>query len=100
MSQHAPEVSQAAIATGVGAFGIVPENGLSCMPADRREPVLDRSIGDALREAADAWGERTALVEGCIGAALRRRWNYRALLLGSRTSRTAAQSPAAARSYR
>ena len=83
MSQHAPEVSHAAIATGVGAFGIVPENGLSCMPADRREPVLDRSIGDALRDAANAWGECTALVEGCISAAPRRRWSYRALLLGA-----------------
>jgi hypothetical protein len=25
------------------------------MPADRREPVLDRSIGDALRDAADVF---------------------------------------------
>ena len=83
MSQHAPDASRAALATGVGAFGIVPANGLSCMPADRREPVLDRSIGDALRDAANAWGECTALVEGCISAAPRRRWSYRALLLGA-----------------
>jgi aerobic carbon-monoxide dehydrogenase large subunit len=32
MSQHAPEVPHAAVATEVGAFGIVPENGLFCMP--------------------------------------------------------------------
>jgi hypothetical protein len=46
---------------GVSSFGIIPARGLSYMQADRLERVLDRTIGDALRAAADAWGERAAL---------------------------------------
>jgi fatty-acyl-CoA synthase len=49
------------------------------MQADRLEPVLDRTIGDALRAAADAWGERTALVEGTRPGP-RRRLSYISLL--------------------
>jgi fatty-acyl-CoA synthase len=63
----------------MSSFGVVPASGLSYAPADRRELVLDRTIGDALRVAADAWGDRTALVEG-TGPGPRRRWSYISLL--------------------
>jgi fatty-acyl-CoA synthase len=54
-------------------------HGLSFVAADRSEPVLQHTIGDALRIAADNWGERIALQEGNAmpGA---RRWTFRALL--------------------
>jgi len=32
-------------------------------PADRSEPVLDQTIGEALREAASRHGSRTALID-------------------------------------
>lgn len=54
-------------------------------PADRSEPVLERSIGDALRQAAQLWGGRTALVEGRPGVADARRWSFAVLLRDSET---------------
>ncbi len=56
------------------------ELSLSHCPPDRSEPVLERSIGDALREAAATWPGRLALVEGLPDRAQRRRWTFAALL--------------------
>jgi fatty-acyl-CoA synthase len=47
---------------------------------DRSEPVLERSIGDALRDAAATWPDSIALVEGLPDASRRRRWTFAALL--------------------
>ena len=44
---------------------------------DRPEPVLECTVGDALRHAARAWGSRPALIDG---AAPRRRWSFADLL--------------------
>lgn len=55
-----------------------PETALSYRPADCSVPVLERSIGDALRAAAARHCNRTALVEGVEGP--RRRWTYSQLL--------------------
>lgn len=55
-----------------------PETALSYRPADRTVPVLERSIGDALRAAASGHGARIALIEGLEGP--RRRWSYDQLL--------------------
>ena len=55
-----------------------PETALSYRPADGSVPVLERSIGDALRAAAAGHGARTALIEGIEGP--RRRWSYDQLL--------------------
>ena len=56
----------------------------SYWPADRSRPILDLTAGDALREAARAAPDRTALVEvvpkgmaSLVGAdATDRRWTY------------------------
>jgi fatty-acyl-CoA synthase len=58
----------------------IPELSLSHCPPDRSEPVLDRSIGDALRDAAATWPERIALIEGLPDRAQRRRWTFASLL--------------------
>lgn len=55
-----------------------PETALSYRPADCGVPVLERSIGDALRAAAASHGARAALIEGVEGP--RRRWTYAQLL--------------------
>jgi fatty-acyl-CoA synthase len=49
-------------------------------PADNSEPVLERTVGDALRDAAARWGDRVALVDGLPAPAPRRRWTFSALL--------------------
>jgi fatty-acyl-CoA synthase len=46
---------------------------------DCSQPVLERTVGDALRIAADAWGDRIALCEGSATPAARR-WSFSALL--------------------
>src|SRR5258708_24737735 len=58
----------------------VPKLSLSHCPPDRSKPVLDRSIGDALRDAAATWPERIALIEGLPDRAQRRRWTFASLL--------------------
>ena len=65
---------------GVNAPGTLPRNGLSHAWGDRSEPLLERTIGDALRAAAEDWGERTALVDGSTNPGPQRRWSYAALL--------------------
>jgi hypothetical protein len=40
MSQHAPDASRAAVATGAGAFGIVPANDLSSMRRRRSGHII------------------------------------------------------------
>src|ERR1700748_1272114 len=44
---------------------------LSYRAADRHEPVLDLSLGDALRSAVAAWPHRLALVGGVLGNSAR-----------------------------
>ena len=46
------------------ALTAIPDLTRAHWPPDRSEPVLDRSIGDALRDAAAVWPERIALIEG------------------------------------
>src|SRR5271169_465558 len=48
-------------------------------PADRSEPVLDQTIGEALREAASRYGSRTALIDGTLEQN-RRQWGFDDLL--------------------
>ena len=55
---------------------------LAYWPADTSEPVLEYTIGAALRAAADTHGSRTALVEGTFDAN-RRRWTFLELLAAS-----------------
>ncbi|MEJ0018385.1 MAG: AMP-binding protein [Acetobacteraceae bacterium] len=57
--------------------------GVSYLPADRSYPVLERTVGDALRSAARAWGGRAALIEGFGEFASRRRWSFQSLLEAS-----------------
>src|ERR1700760_2753289 len=57
-----------------------PDLTVSHWPPDRSEPVLDRSIGDALRDAATTWPDRLALIEGCPDRTRRRRWTFASLL--------------------
>jgi fatty-acyl-CoA synthase len=53
---------------------------VSYWPADKSEPLLERTVGDALRDAAARWAERVALVDGSPATAARRRWTFSALL--------------------
>jgi fatty-acyl-CoA synthase len=55
----------------------------SYWPADRTQPVLDLTVGDALREAAAEAPRTTALVQGAVDPAARRRWSYAELLEAS-----------------
>ncbi|MGC2007015.1 AMP-binding protein [Trebonia sp.] len=48
--------------------------------ADRSQPVLGLTVGDALRDAAAEAPDTTALVEGAVDPAARRRWSYAGLL--------------------
>lgn len=56
---------------------------LSYQSADQSEPLLDISLGDALRRAAAAWPTRLALVEGTSDGVTRRRWTFEQLLIDS-----------------
>jgi fatty-acyl-CoA synthase len=49
-------------------------------PADASRPLLDWTLGDALRSAAAEFADRCALVEGVADPARRRRWSYAELL--------------------
>jgi acyl-CoA synthetase (AMP-forming)/AMP-acid ligase II len=51
--------------------------------ADRSQPVLDLTVGGALRDAAAAAPNTTALVEAAVDPAARRRWSYAELLAAS-----------------
>jgi len=59
------------------------ELAVSHYPADQSEPVLERSIGEALRDAAARWHQRPALIEGIADRGARRRWSFSALLADS-----------------
>jgi acyl-CoA synthetase (AMP-forming)/AMP-acid ligase II len=48
--------------------------------ADRSQPVLDLTVGEVLRDAAAQAPSTTALVEGAVDPAGRRRWSYAELL--------------------
>ena len=58
----------------------MPVAGLSLLSADRSVPVLEHTVGDALRVAADAWGDRVALQEGSAAPGVRR-WTFATLLV-------------------
>ena len=51
--------------------------------ADRSQPVLGLTVGDALCDAAAEAPDTTALVEGAVDPAARRRWSYAGLLEAS-----------------
>jgi acyl-CoA synthetase (AMP-forming)/AMP-acid ligase II len=53
---------------------------ISYWAADGSQPVLDLTVGDALRDAAAMAPRTTALVEGAPDPAGRRRWSYAGLL--------------------
>ena len=55
----------------------------SYWPADTSEPVTDTTVGDLLRQAAQAAPETTALVAGMPDPSQRRRWTYAELLADS-----------------
>ena len=56
-------------------------------PADRSEPVLDETIGEALRAAASRYGSRTAFIDGTLEQN-RRQWSFDDLLeTAERTAR-------------
>jgi len=55
----------------------------SYVPADTSSPVLESTVGSALREAARERPEALALVEGLPDASARRRWTYAELLTES-----------------
>jgi len=52
----------------------------SYWPAVRSRPLLECTLGDALREAAREFPDRLALVEGTADTSRRRRWTYAQLL--------------------
>jgi len=56
---------------------------VSYWAADRSQPILDLTVGDALRDAAAEAPDATALVEGAVDPASRRRWSYAELLEAS-----------------
>ncbi len=51
--------------------------------ADRSQPVLGLTVGDALRDAAAEAPDTIALVAGAVDPAARRRWSYAELLEAS-----------------
>ncbi|TDG03173.1 AMP-dependent synthetase [Paraburkholderia guartelaensis] len=53
--------------------------GLSHCQGDTSGPVIELSIGDALRVAAENWGNRIALVEGTQITEARRQWSFEQL---------------------
>ena len=55
----------------------------SYWPADFSQPVVDVTVGDALRGAAAEAPNAIALVEGAVDPAARRRWSYAELLEAS-----------------
>ena len=57
-----------------------PVRTLSHWPADTSEPLLDLTVGDALRRAAAAWPDHLALVAGTAEPTERRRWTFTMLL--------------------
>ncbi len=59
---------------------IFPELDQSYWRADLSQPMLEQTIGDALRTAAATLSERTALIEGTLDTGHRRRWSFASLL--------------------
>ena len=62
----------------------------SYWPADCSQPVVDLTVGGALRGAAAEAPHTTALVEGAVDPAARRRWSYAELLEASERAARAA----------
>lgn len=61
-------------------------------PADLSEPILEMTVGDALRAAAARWPDRPALIEGADDPAARRRWTFaQALADAERAARALAE---------
>ncbi|MFN8633008.1 MAG: AMP-binding protein [Chloroflexota bacterium] len=61
----------------------------SYWPADTSEPLLETTVGDALRLSAARWPTRDALVFGTPDPTTRRRWTFAALLADAeRVART------------
>jgi hypothetical protein len=60
---------------------IAPPRTQSYWPADRREPILETTVGGVLREAAARAPDAPALVAGTADPATRRQWTYSQLLV-------------------
>lgn len=58
----------------------IVQPALSYVAASASHPVLEQTIGEALRLAAQIWPSKTALIEGAATAAERRRWSFQDLV--------------------
>ena len=54
--------------------------GLAHFHGETTDPVIEGSVGDALRRAAAAWGARVALMDGIPDSRSPRQWTFIALL--------------------
>src|SRR6266404_7224787 len=82
MKNHASHIKPAHRGGDMPEVNNIPPS-LSYRAADPAEPVLDISIGDALRAAASTWRTRTALIDGTSEEQTRRRWTFEELLTES-----------------
>jgi fatty-acyl-CoA synthase len=64
-------------------------------PVDFSQPVVDVTVGDALRGAAAEAPHATALMEGAVDPATRRRWSWQVSEKGA--SQPARVGPACSR---
>lgn len=64
-----------------GSHASQPE--MSYVAASASQPVLEHTLGDALRLAARTWPSKLALIEGSAGASERRKWTFQELLAQS-----------------
>jgi fatty-acyl-CoA synthase len=55
---------------------MAPHLTISSMPADTSEPILDSTIGSALREVAEGYPDGLGLVSGEPSSSTRRRWRF------------------------
>lgn len=51
----------------------------SFYPADRTAPLIEKPVGDVLRDSATRWGDTIALIDGQESPDARRSWTFRAL---------------------
>src|ERR1700722_12025742 len=57
-----------------------PQPALSYVAASSSQPVLEHTLGDALRLAARTWPLKSALIEGAVEASERRKWTFQDLV--------------------
>jgi fatty-acyl-CoA synthase len=64
----------------VATLETAPTPGLSYVAASASQPVLEHTLGDALRLAARTWPSKSALIEGAVEASERRKWTFQDLV--------------------